>query len=119
MGNQSSGEEHHLPCRRRSMTRPRASRSSFHRDERWEGCRVLRGMLGQGFSWTRTALNLEAWIWALFFRGAVPVAFLWLSLWVWAWSLLGFVARGLWSALPVLFLFCGVRAWKRRETGLC
>ena len=25
------------------------------------GCRVLRGMLGQGFSWMRTALNLESW----------------------------------------------------------
>ena len=59
--NQSSGEGHIHPCRRRSMIRPRASRSSSHRDERWEGCRVLRGMLRQEFSWTRAALNPEAW----------------------------------------------------------
>ena len=30
----------------------------------------------------------------------------------------GFVARGLLSALPVQFLFCGFLAWERRETGL-
>ena len=40
LGNQNFGEEHHLPCRRRSTIRPRASRSSSHRDERWDGCRV-------------------------------------------------------------------------------
>ena len=39
------------------------------------------------------------------FPCAVPFACWWLSLWVWAWSLLGFVARRLWSALPVQFLF--------------
>ena len=33
------GERHH-PCHRLSKFRPRASRSSSHRDERWEGCRV-------------------------------------------------------------------------------
>ena len=32
-------KRHHL-CHRLSMIRPRASRSSSHRDERWEGCRV-------------------------------------------------------------------------------
>ena len=47
--------------RRLAMTRPRASCSSSHRDDRWEGCRVRGGILGQKFSWTRTALNLEAW----------------------------------------------------------
>ena len=52
------------------------------------------------------------------FPSAVPVACWWLSLGG-LWSLLGFIARGLWSALPVQFLFCGVQAWKRRETGLC
>ena len=46
------------------------------------------------------------------FPCAVPVACWWLSLWG-----LGVVAR-LWSALLVLFLSCGVRAWRRRETGL-
>ena len=35
--NQSSGEEHLHPCRRRSMFRPRASRSIPHCDQRWEG----------------------------------------------------------------------------------
>ena len=94
------------------MIRPRASRSSSHRDERWEGCRVLCGMIGQGFSWTRTALNLEAWTPSPpssgpCFRGAVPVAFLWLSLWVWAWSLLGLYLSPLvrfffwWGPTPV------------------
>ena len=33
-------EKHQHPCHRLSMIRPRASRSSSHRDERWEGCRV-------------------------------------------------------------------------------
>ena len=33
------GERQHMR-RRLAMTRPRASRSSSHRDERWEGCRV-------------------------------------------------------------------------------
>ena len=52
------------------------------------------------------------------FPCAVPVARWFLSLCVWDWSLLGFVARGLSSVLPVLFLFRGVRAWEGRETGL-
>ena len=47
------------------------------------------------------------------FLGAVPVACWWLSLWVWAWSLLGLVVRLLCSAFS---LFSGVKAWKRHET---
>ena len=39
------------------------------------------------------------------FPCAVPVACWWLSLSVWAWSLLGFVAGALWSALLVQFSF--------------
>ena len=35
---------------------------------------------------------------------------------VWAWLLLGFVACRLWSALCVLFLSCGVHAWRRKGT---
>ena len=51
--------ERQQQCHRLSKIRPRASRSSSHRDERWEGCRVWRGLLGKEFSWTRTALNLR------------------------------------------------------------
>ena len=32
--------ERQQQCHRLSKIRPRASRSSSHRDERWEGCRV-------------------------------------------------------------------------------
>ena len=33
-------------CQQFAMTRPRASRSSSHRDEQWEGCWVSQGVLG-------------------------------------------------------------------------
>ena len=47
------------------------------------------------------------------FRGAVPVACLWLSLWFWAWSLLGRCLSPL--VLPlVLFRFVGVQLKKKR-----
>ena len=49
------------------------------------------------------------------FRGAVPVACLWLSLWVWAWSLLGRCLLPL--VLPlVLFRFGGVQLKKEKGT---
>ena len=48
------------------------------------------------------------------FRGAVPVACLWLSLWVWAWSLLGRCLSPL--VLPLaLFRFGGVQVWKKKK----
>ena len=46
--------------KRLATTRPRASRSSSHRDERREGCRVRGCMLGQDFSSTRTARNPDS-----------------------------------------------------------
>ena len=33
----------------------------IHSGLAWEGCRVLRRILGQEFSWTRTAQYPEAW----------------------------------------------------------
>ena len=49
------------------------------------------------------------------FRGAVPVACLWLSLWFWAWSLLGRCLSPL--VLPlVLFRFVGVQLKEEKGT---
>ena len=51
--------------RQHVMARPRASRSSSHRDERCEGCRVLHGLLGKEFSWdengTESAAVILSW----------------------------------------------------------
>ena len=48
------------------------------------------------------------------FRGAVPVACLWLSLWVWAWSLLGRCLSPL--VLPLVPFRFGVQPWKKKGT---
>ena len=49
------------------------------------------------------------------FRGAVPVACLWLSLWVWAWSLLGRCLSLL--VLPLVpFRFGGVQLKEEKGT---
>ena len=49
------------------------------------------------------------------FRGAVPVACLWLSLWVWAWSLVGRCLSPL--VLPLaLFRFGGIQLKEEKGT---